>query len=192
MKRKLAPISVTPAKAGAGLFARVLWNALKENLIPAFAGMTGLGRSGVASFLLVVCLLSVPALAVQPDEILKDPALEARARTISAGLRCLVCQNQSIDDSDATVARDLRILIREQLMKNQTDEQVVSFVVERYGDYVLLKPRLTAKTVILWFTPFLVVLLGGFYLLRGRKTEAPVHDQLSDAEKAELDAILRK
>ncbi|NMD09149.1 MAG: cytochrome c-type biogenesis protein CcmH [Phyllobacteriaceae bacterium] len=154
--------------------------------------MTGLGRSGVASFLLVVCLLSVPALAVQPDEILKDPALEARARTISAGLRCLVCQNQSIDDSDATVARDLRILIREQLMKNQTDEQVVSFVVERYGDYVLLKPRLTAKTVILWFTPFLVVLLGGFYLLRGRKTEAPVHDQLSDAEKAELDAILRK
>jgi cytochrome c-type biogenesis protein CcmH len=145
-----------------------------------------------ATIVLLLSVLSGPALAVQPDEILKDPALEARARAISAGLRCLVCQNQSIDDSDATVARDLRILIREQLVKNQTDEQVVSFVVERYGDYVLLKPRLTAKTMILWFTPFLVVMLGGFYLLRARKTQAPVHDQLSDAEKAELEAILRK
>jgi len=145
-----------------------------------------------ATIVLLLGILSGPALAVQPDEILKDPALEARARAISAGLRCLVCQNQSIDDSDATVARDLRILIREQLVKNQTDEQVVSFVVERYGDYVLLKPRLTAKTMILWFTPFLVVLLGGFYLLRARKTQAPVHDQLSDAEKAALEAILRK
>jgi cytochrome c-type biogenesis protein CcmH len=145
-----------------------------------------------ATIVLLLSVLSGPALAVQPDEILKDPALEARARAISAGLRCLVCQNQSIDDSDATVARDLRILIREQLVKNQTDEQVVSFVVERYGDYVLLKPRLTAKTMILWFTPFLVVLLGGFYLLRARKTQAPVHDQLSDAEKAALEAILRK
>lgn len=137
-------------------------------------------------------LFTAPSFAVQPDEILKDPALEARARAISSGLRCLVCQNQSIDDSDATVARDLRILIREQLMKNQSDDQVVAFVVERYGDYVLLKPRLTAKTMILWFTPFLILLLGGFYLLRGRKAEAPVHDQLSDTEKAELDAILRK
>ena len=137
-------------------------------------------------------LFTAPSFAVQPDEILKDPALEARARAISSGLRCLVCQNQSIDDSDATVARDLRILIREQLMKNQSDDQVVAFVVERYGDYVLLNPRLTAKTMILWFTPFLILLLGGFYLLRGRKAEAPVHDQLSDTEKAELDAILRK
>lgn len=184
--------SVTPAKAGVRLASCKRVETLGVSLLPAFAGMTEVLRS-LCSVMLVICLLfTTPALAVQPDEILKDPALEARARAISAGLRCLVCQNQSIDDSDATVARDLRILIREQLMKNQSDDQVVAFVVERYGDYVLLKPRLTAKTMILWFTPFLVVLLGGFYLLRGRKTGASVHDQLSDTEKAELDAILRK
>lgn len=164
----------------------------QKSVTPAFAGMTEILRSRLSAVSIALCLFTAPAIAVQPDEILKDPALEARARTISAGLRCLVCQNQSIDDSDATVARDLRILIREKLMQNQTDAQVVAFVVERYGDYVLLKPRLTAKTLVLWFTPFLVVILGAAVLLRRRRAEAPVHDQLSATEKAELDAILRK
>lgn len=162
-----------------------------RSVTPAFAGMTEL-VSKLCATALVALALATPALAVQPDEILKDSVLEARARSISAGLRCLVCQNQSIDDSDATVARDLRILIREQLMKNQSDQQVVDFVVARYGDYVLLKPRLTSRTLILWFTPFLIVLLGGYFLLRGRKAAPADHDQLSASEKAELDAILRK
>jgi cytochrome c-type biogenesis protein CcmH len=136
--------------------------------------------------------MAVPALAVQPDEVLKDPVLEARARSISAGLRCLVCQNQSIDDSDAGVARDLRILIREQLQQNKTDGEVLAFVVDRYGEYVLLKPRLSARTLILWFTPFLVLLAGGIMMLRRRAVADTPTDTLSDAEKAKLDEILRK
>ncbi len=137
-------------------------------------------------------LFASPALAVQPDEILQDPVLEARARGISAGLRCLVCQNQSIDDSDASVARDLRILIREQLQQKKSDDEVVAFVVDRYGEYVLLKPRFGARTLVLWLTPFVILLVGGGALLWGRKRTEAVHDQLSDAEKAALDAILRK
>ena len=139
---------------------------------------------------LAFLIFTVPAHAVQPDEILKDPALEARARSISAGLRCLVCQNQSIDDSDATVAKDLRILIREQLQHNKTDQQVVDFVVERYGEYVLLQPRLRAGTIALWATPFLILLAALLFAFRRKQTVAP--DSLSDAEKAELEAILRK
>ncbi len=145
---------------------------------------------------LLAILLTLTAMtsawAVQPDEVLKDPVLEERARDISAGLRCLVCQNQSIDDSDAGVARDLRILIREQLQQNKTDAQVVEFVVDRYGEYVLLKPRLTARTLVLWLTPFVILLVGAAALLRRRATPQPVADGLSDAEKAALDDILRK
>jgi cytochrome c-type biogenesis protein CcmH len=138
----------------------------------------------------ILMSLSLPALAVQPDEILKDPVLEARAREISTGLRCLVCQNQSIDDSDATVAKDLRILIREQLQQNKTDDDVVNFVVARYGEYVLLKPRLKAGTIVLWAAPFLILLAGLFVAFRRKAVGAP--DDLSTAEKAELEAILRK
>jgi cytochrome c-type biogenesis protein CcmH len=137
-------------------------------------------------------LAASPALAVQPDEVLKDPTLEARARSISAGLRCLVCQNQSIDDSDAGVARDLRILIREQLQQDKSDEQVVAFVVDRYGEYVLLKPRLSARTLVLWLTPFVILLVGAAVLLRRRPASQPAVDSLSEAEKQALDAILRK
>ncbi len=140
--------------------------------------------------LLTLCFLSTPALAVQPDEILKDPVLEARARDISAGLRCLVCQNQSIDDSDAPVARDLRILIREQLQQNRSDEDVVDFVVARYGEYVLLKPRLKPATLILWAMPFLLLAAGMAFAFRRRPQAKP--DQLSVREKAEVEAILRK
>jgi cytochrome c-type biogenesis protein CcmH len=141
---------------------------------------------------LFTLLAITAAWAVQPDEVLKDPVLEARARSISAGLRCLVCQNQSIDDSDAGVARDLRILIREQLQQNKSDAQVVAFVVDRYGEYVLLKPRLSARTLVLWLTPFVILLLGVVALLRRRATPQPAVEGLSEAEKAALDDILRK
>ena len=147
-------------------------------------------------FPFVACALTLalitPAFAVQPDEILKDAALESRARAISSGLRCLVCQNQSIDDSDAPVARDLRILIREQLQQNKSDADVVDYVVARYGDFVLLKPRLTPQTALLWFAPFLILFIGALTLWRRQKTGAVVHDQLNAAEKAALDEILRK
>jgi cytochrome c-type biogenesis protein CcmH len=124
-------------------------------------------------------LLLTPAYAVQPDEILKDTQLETRARSLSAGFRCLVCQNQSIDESDASLARDLRILIRERLTKGDSDQQIKEFVVARYGDYVLLKPRLNAHTAILWATPFLIVVIGMAFFLRRRKSlvsavEAPL------------------
>ena len=143
------------------------------------------------ALLLLVATLS-PAIAVQPDEVLKDAGLEARARHISAGLRCLVCQNQSIDESDASVARDLRILIREQLLQKKSDDQIVDFVVERYGDYVLLKPRFTPETLILWLAPFAVLLGGGFFLLRRRAAPVSPVEGLSEAEKAQLDALVRK
>jgi cytochrome c-type biogenesis protein CcmH len=140
--------------------------------------------------LLLLAVLTLPAQAVQPDEILKDATLEARARDISTGLRCLVCQNQSIDDSDATVAKDLRILIREQLLDNKTDQQVVDFVVERYGEYVLLKPRFKTTTYILWAAPFLILLAGFSFAFRRKPQPKP--DVLTVSEKAEIEALLRK
>ena len=94
-----------------------------------------------------------PALAVQPDEVLKDPALESRARAISQELRCLVCQNQSIDDSNAPLARDLRILVRDRLKAGDSDDKVMEFVTDRYGDYVLLRPPFNAHTLMLWTAP---------------------------------------
>jgi cytochrome c-type biogenesis protein CcmH len=105
-------------------------------------------------------LTTAPAHAVQPDEVLPNPALEARARNLSKELRCMVCQNQSIDDSDAPLARDLRILVRERLVAGDSDSQVLDFLTARYGDFVLLKPRLTAHTALLWLAPFVVVLAG--------------------------------
>ncbi len=99
--------------------------------------------------------------AVQPDEVLKDPALEQRARKISAGLRCMVCQNQSIDDSDAPLAKDLRLLVRERLQAGDSNEQVESYLVQRYGEFVLLKPTFGAHTLLLWLAPALVLVLGG-------------------------------
>src|SRR6187431_508912 len=127
--------------------------------------------------LIVVLLLLVPAshvVAVQPDEILKDPAQEARARVLSKQLRCMVCQNQSIDDSDAPLARDLRILVRERLQAGDSDRQVIDFLVSRYGEFVLLRPRLNAHTVLLWLAPFAAIVAGGVGLivfLRRRRTD---------------------
>lgn len=116
--------------------------------------------------LLLVIFLPVAAFAVQPDEVLADPALEARARSISQQLRCLVCQGEDIDESAAGLARDLRLLVRERLVKGDSDEQVLEFVRGRYGDYVLMKPPLAPRTWLLWLTPVLVLLAGFLAVLR--------------------------
>lgn len=131
------------------------------------------------------------AFAVQPGEMLSDPALEKRARAISAELRCLVCQNQSIDDSDAPLAGDLRRLVRERLKAHDTDQQVVDYIVARYGEFVLLKPRFELSTLLLWLTPALVLLAGLALIVRAAKPAGPsASPRLTDAEKAELDEIL--
>jgi cytochrome c-type biogenesis protein CcmH len=135
----------------------------------------------------LVGLTASVSLAVEPDEILTDPALEVRARILSAGLRCLVCQNQSIDDSTAPLARDLRVLIRERLKGGSSDEDIEAFIVARYGDFLLLKPRFTAHTVLLWLAPFLILGLGGFGLLRRRRhREAPLERALAAEERQAL------
>ena len=121
-------------------------------------------RTLLAMFLLLAN--TATAFAVLPEEVLKDVALETRARSISQGLRCLVCQNQSIDDSDASLARDLRIIVRERLLAGDNDPQVVDFVVKRYGNYVLLKPPFQADTLLLWLLPFLLMLVGLFVAWR--------------------------
>lgn len=131
--------------------------------------------------------------AVEPDEMLTDPALEARARNLSAGLRCLVCQNQSIDDSNAPLAKDLRVLVRERLTAGDSDKAVLDFIVERYGQYVLLSPPFHAGTWLLWLGP-LLMLLGGAYLMRTlfRQREAaspPV--ELSAEERRRLDRLTK-
>ncbi|MGH6821283.1 MAG: cytochrome c-type biogenesis protein [Methylocella sp.] len=140
---------------------------------------------------IAVWLALTPAFAVQPDEILKDPVLEARARALSGNLRCLVCQNQSIDDSDAPLARDLRLLIRERLVRGETDSKIVDFITGRYGDFVLLKPRLNTQTVLLWLGPFAVLMAAGIALWRRRRTgEAALEQPLSGSEVAALQKTL--
>jgi cytochrome c-type biogenesis protein CcmH len=149
----------------------------------------GLASAAIA---IAVALASVPARAVQPDEILQDPRLEERARHISADLRCLVCQNQSIDDSDAPLAKDLRVLVRERLVAGDTDAAVRDFVVERYGEFVLLKPVFRLHTALLWLAPVLVLAagaFGAFRALRRRRMESPT--PLTAAERDALDAVLR-
>ena len=149
-------------------------------------------------FLLVVLALlgATPLYAVQVDEILPDPALEARAREISHDLRCMVCQNQSIDDSEAPLARDLRLLVRERLKAGDSDSQVVDFMVARYGEFVLLKPRMSWHTAILWGAPLTILMIGlfaiGFSVLRRSAGAAPPEvAALSEAERGKLNAIER-
>ncbi|MFA5951323.1 MAG: cytochrome c-type biogenesis protein [Hyphomicrobium sp.] len=150
---------------------------------------------------LVVPALAVASLdvrAVQPDEILPDSTLEHRARELSAGFRCLVCQNQSIDDSDAPLARDLRLLVRERLKAGDNDAEVKDYIVARYGEFVLLQPRLSPHTLLLWLTPFLVLSVAAWMLWRGMSgarlsssRSAPAK-ALTAEEQAKLDAVLRQ
>ncbi|MFV0358480.1 cytochrome c-type biogenesis protein CcmH [Tropicimonas sp.] len=138
--------------------------------------------------------LGAPALAVTPGEMLDDPALEARAREISKGLRCLVCRNENIDDSNAGLASDLRVLVRERLVEGDSDRQVVDFVVDRYGEYVLLKPTARGANLILWIAgPVMLLVAGGAgfaYLRRRRNAPAAAEEQLSAEEEARLKDIL--
>lgn len=155
------------------------------------------GRFGLVCAMLVAvaaALPSLPARAVTPQEILPDKMLEKRARDISAELRCLVCQNQSIDDSDAPLAHDLRVLVRERLTAGDSDQEVRDFVVARYGEFVLLRPPFSAETLLLWLMPLLALAGAGLVLWNAfgtpRLTPASA-GELSPDEKAALDALMQ-
>ena len=138
-------------------------------------------------------LAPVAAAAVQPDEMLADPGLEARARGISAGLRCLVCRNESIDESNADLARDLRILVRERIAAGDSDAEVVAYLTDRYGEYVLLNPKATGSSLVLWLSgPVLLLLGAGIALVyvRGRRAAGREAEALSEAEARRLKEIL--
>jgi cytochrome c-type biogenesis protein CcmH len=146
----------------------------------------------LAAALSLALLMPTLAIAVEPDEVLSDAQLEQRARDISRHLRCLVCQNESIDDSHAPLARDLRLLVRERLTAGDSDDQVYDYLTQRYGDFVLLRPPIKATTWVLWFGPGLVLILGGIgcvVWLRRRQHAAPAVPLTSD-EQRELDALL--
>lgn len=144
---------------------------------------------------LMSVMLVLPAHAVLPDEVLDDPVLEARARDLSAEIRCLVCQNESIDASNAQLARDLRILVRERLVEGDSNKEVLDFLVARYGEFVLLRPPVNQATVLLWFGPALVLIIAGtviFLRTRSRKTAAATAPAaLSADEQARLNALLK-
>ena len=147
-------------------------------------------RSAILAFALAFAA-PFAAQAVQPDEMLADQTLEHRARAISGGVRCMVCQNENIDDSNAPLAKDLRLLVRERLKKGDSDDQVRAYLVARYGDFVLLKPPLRPYTLILWITPVLVLLgAAGFTLARMRARTAAPNAALSETERAELDRLV--
>jgi len=137
-----------------------------------------------------------PTLAVQPDEILDDPALESRARDISSGLRCLVCRNESIDESNAELARDMRLLVRERLVEGDSNSEVLDFIVERYGEYVLLRPTTEGANMLLWIAApvmFVIALLSaGLYLRQRANAPEPGKDRLSPEEEARLRELLKE
>jgi cytochrome c-type biogenesis protein CcmH len=144
--------------------------------------------------ILAMILAASPVWAVLPDEILSDPALEARARAITETLRCPVCQGESIDDSSAPISRDLRLVVRERLVDGDTDEQVIEYVTARYGEFVLFKPRMTGSGLLLWLAGPLMLLLGGiiaFAMTRAR-ARAPEPAPISAEEQAALDRLLIK
>jgi cytochrome c-type biogenesis protein CcmH len=141
------------------------------------------------AFLIVIALVSTPTLAVQPDEVMQDPALEARARALSAELRCLVCQNESIDDSEAPLARDIRLLIRERIKQGESNDAVRAYLVSRYGDFILLKPPLKPETLLLWLSPVLTLGIGVAAALIARRRAPRLTPRLSAEEEARLAAL---
>jgi len=162
-------------------------------------------RGGLLGLIFACCLAAgptvapLPALAVKPHEMLDDPALEARARELSRNIRCLVCQNESIDDSNADLAADMRVLLRERLTAGDSDEEVLDYLVARYGEFVLLRPRLQPSTYLLYGGPPLLLVIGGLavvlYVRRQRRRagsagDASLRDELTDEERARLDAVL--
>jgi cytochrome c-type biogenesis protein CcmH len=164
--------------------------ALRANPDP-YPSPVGEGRPALKLLLLLPLLafLAGPALAVQPDEVMKDPAMETRARALSSELRCLVCQNESIDDSEAPLARDIRVLIRERICKGESNDAVRAYLVSRYGDFILLKPPFKPETLLLWLSPVLTLGLGvaaAFYARRHAPSATP---RLSEDEEARLAAL---
>jgi len=150
-------------------------------------------RRLAAIALVLAAIASSSSLAVQPEEMLKDPKLEARARELSRELRCMVCQNQSIDESEAPLARDLRLLVRERITKGDTDQQVLDFLVVRYGEFVLLKPPLESRTIILWALPPVALLAGAvglFFAVRRRRTVQLEPATLSNEEQRKLSTLV--
>jgi cytochrome c-type biogenesis protein CcmH len=146
---------------------------------------------GLLALVMAALMPAAPVGAVQPDEVLADPALEKRARGLSAELRCMVCQNQSIDDSDAELARDLRVLVRERLQAGDTDQEVIDFVVSRYGEFVLLRPRLSIRNALLWAAPLILLVGGGAFILLSARGRRPVETaSLSKDEETAIRKIL--
>ncbi len=142
-------------------------------------------------YILVVCLLAGPAFAVEPDELLDDPVMEARARHISKDLRCLVCRNENIDSSNAGIARDLRLLVRERLVAGDSNQDAIGFIVDRYGEFVLLRPARSLSNLILWASGPVLFLIGGAAALVYIRRRRPVHQQsLSEQEKQRLQEIM--
>ncbi len=190
---RLAAPAPSPPAHGSGAAAGVLAGAERRARRRRFP-MRQAAVGGLVCALVALVLVIVPAAAVQPDEVLSDPALEARARRLSQELRCLVCQNQSIDDSNAELARDLRVLVRERLVAGDSDDAVLAFVEARYGEFVLLRPRLRWHTLLLWLTPLLVLGATALFLYRrarastgGRGREPAA---LTPEEKKRLEALL--
>ena len=144
-----------------------------------------------AILIALLALIAAPALAVQPDEVMKDPALEARARALSAELRCMVCQNQSIDDSDAPLARDIRLLIRDRIGAGASNEAVKTYLVSRYGDFILLKPPFKLDTLLLWLSAPLTLLVGLFAVLHARRRAPAATEALTEEEEARLAALTK-
>lgn len=145
--------------------------------------------------LILVALVSQPTqgYAVQPDEILADPALEARAREITAELRCVVCRNESVDDSNAEIARDIRLMVRERIVAGDTNAQAIQFMVDRFGEYVLLNPRATGANLALWLAGPVLLLLGlGIAFVANRRRKAPAELPLSADEESRLKALLER
>lgn len=184
---------------GEGLLRRVRpwmvkWT-VSADLLPPCRGDGRQARGGLRAAFLMLFLLVTPihAFAVNPDEVLADPVLEQRARTLSAELRCMVCQNQSIDDSNAELARDLRVVVRERLVNGDTDEQVLDYVVSRYGEFVLLKPRLSVRTIALWGAPAALAIIGLIVAVvyTRRRAVQPVA-KLSPEEEARLGKLLER
>jgi len=147
----------------------------------------------LAGLLFLTAAAPEPGLAVEPDEVLANPVLESRARDISRELRCIVCQSESIDDSNAPLAKDLRLLVRDRLKEGDTDQEVIAFVVARYGDYVLLKPPLQKNTLLLWGAPALFALVAGgaFFGVVSRRTKATAPADLTESEQSDIDEMLR-
>jgi cytochrome c-type biogenesis protein CcmH len=150
--------------------------------------------AAVAMAVAVALVPAAPASAVQPDEVLADPVLEARAREISGELRCLVCRNESIDESNAPLARDLRLLVRERLVAGDSDAEALAYIVERYGEYVLLRPTLGGANLLLWIAGPLMLIAGGavaFTYVRRRRSAEDTAAPLTADERKRLDEILR-